>query len=250
MSYAAQSTGNPVFRALDASDAWGRSMARSETMTVQGTAVKTLILTGVLMLTAAWSWSAVSDRQSAIPLMVGSGIIGLITALITCFKPAIAMYTAPIYAAAEGVLLGAISHIFNARYEGIVVNAAALTIMTLFVMLVIYSNRWVRVTDKLRTGIFAATGAIMLVYLASMVMRMFGYQMPMIHDAGAVGIAFSAFVVGLAAFNLLLDFDFIERGGEAGLPKSMEWYGAFGLLVTLVWLYLEILRLLAKLQRK
>jgi uncharacterized YccA/Bax inhibitor family protein len=224
------------------------SQAGAATMTVQGTAIKTLILTAILMVTAAWAWIGLQRGDLSGGILMASVIVGLVTALITIFRPTVAPYTAPLYAAAQGVALGTISAMYNNVYHGIVVNAASLTMMTLFVMLVIYSNRWITVTNKLRTGIVAATGAVALVYLISIVMNLFGVPMPYIHSAGPIGIAFSVFVVGLAAFNLLLDFDFIERGAYQGLPKTMEWYGGFGLLVTLIWLYLEILRLLAKLQ--
>jgi uncharacterized YccA/Bax inhibitor family protein len=244
---------NPAFRALESQVQAGTmdwSDARSATMTVQGTAVKAMILTAILMTTAAWSWVATGRGQVAMPILIGAMVVGLITALITCFKPAVAPFSAPVYAAAQGVFLGAISHIFNARYPGIVVNAVSLTMMTLFAMLVIYSSGLIRVTDKLRAGVMAATMAIMGVYLVSMLLSLFmgGRGIPYIHESGPIGIAFSLFVVGLAAFNLLLDFDFIEKGSESGLPKTYEWFGAFGLMVTLIWLYLEILRLLAKLQ--
>jgi uncharacterized YccA/Bax inhibitor family protein len=243
---------NPAFRALESQVQAGTmdwSEARSATMTVQGTAIKALILTAILMTTAAWSWIATGRGQVAMPILIGAMVVGLVTGLVTCFKPNVAPYTAPLYAAAQGVFLGAISHIFNARYPGIVVNAVSLTMMTLFGMLVIYSSGWIRVTDKLRAGVMAATMAIMGVYLVSMLLRMFmGTSIPYIHESGPIGIAFSLFVVGLAAFNLLLDFDSIDQGVSQGLPKTYEWFGAFGLMVTLIWLYLEILRLLAKLQ--
>ncbi len=133
-------------------------------------------------------------------------------------------------------------------YPGIAFNAMALTLAVLLVMLSLYTSRIIPVTNKLRMGIVAATGAIFLTYLVSWVLMMFGVSIPLIHGSGTIGIIFSLVVVGVAAFNLLLDFDFIERGAQSGAPKSMEWYGAFGLLVTLVWLYISLLRLLAKLQ--
>ena len=150
----------------------------------------------------------------------------------------------------EGLFLGAISNVINQRYPGknLASQAVLLTAATLIMMLILYGTRIIRVTQKLTAGIVAATGAVMLVYLASMVLSLFHVTVPVIHSATPLGIAFSVFVVGLAAFNLLLDFDFIERGSSRGMPKAMEWYGAFGLLVTLIWLYLEIVRLLSKLQ--
>lgn len=245
-------TGNPAFRFMAAdADAGALAASQAGTMTVQGTAVKTLILFAILLPTAAWSWIALGRGQLGMPVVWGSAIGGLVLGLVTIFKPTIAAYTAPVYAAVQGVFLGGISALFNAMYGGIVVNAVSLTMMTLFVMLLLYSNRIIVVTDKLRTGIVAATGAIFLVYMISFLMQMFGFGgMPFLHSNGLLGIGISLVIVGVAAFNLLLDFDFIEKGAYHGLPRNMEWYGAFGLMVTLIWLYLEILRLLAKLQSR
>jgi len=156
--------------------------------------------------------------------------------------------TTPLYAAFEGLLLGGLSLVFEARYPGIVINAVGLTLGTLAVLLLAYSSGLIRPSENFKLGVVAATGAVALLYFVSMVMGFFGKTIPFIHDSGPIGIGFSLFVVGLAALNLVLDFDFIERGAAMGAPKYMEWFGAFGLLVTLVWLYVEILRLLAKLQ--
>jgi uncharacterized YccA/Bax inhibitor family protein len=225
-----------------------RSREVSTTMTVQGTALKAFVLLTILMLTAAWAWQ--ETEQNVLPqgLLVGSVIGGFVLAMITTFKPTWAPWTSPVYAALEGVFLGALSRVVEMRYPGIAIQAVALTGGVTFVMLFVYVTGLIRVTGKLVGAVTAATGAIALVYLASMVAGMFGYQFPLIHSSGGFGIAFSVFVVGLAAFNLLLDFDQIERWSRGGVPKSMEWYGAFGLMVTLVWLYLEVLRLLRKLQ--
>ena len=163
--------------------------------------------------------------------------------------------TAPIYAAVEGVFLGAISQIVELKYGdrvsgagGIVMQAVSLTGGVLFVMMFVYATRIIRVTEKLQMAIVAATGALALFYIVSMVLSMFGFgTMPVVFTASPMGIGFSLFVVGLAAFNLLLDFDFIEKSAQHEAPKYMEWYGAFGLMVTLIWLYMEILRLLMKL---
>jgi uncharacterized YccA/Bax inhibitor family protein len=227
---------------------------RSTTMTVQGTAVKTFILLAIMGATATWAWNQIASGDIAFGVIAISGIGGFITALITIFRPTAAPWTAPIYAAFEGVFLGAISQIIQIKYEdrypgagGIVMQAVSLTGGVLFVMMFVYATRLIRVTDKLRTGVIVATGALALVYVVSMLLRMFGFQVPMIYSAGLVGIGFSLFVVGLAAFNLLLDFDFIEKSAQHEAPKFMEWYGAFGLMVTLIWLYMEILRLLMKL---
>ena len=222
--------------------------SRSTTMTVQGAVGKAFVLLAILMATAAWSWSAAAGQGLAIGVLATAGIAGFIVAMITMFKPTVAPWTAPIYAALEGVLLGAISKVVEMKYGGgIAVQAVTLTCGVLFIMLFVYATRIIRVTDKLKTGIVVATSALCLFYLVAMVLRMFGVGVPLLFSASIYGIGFSLFVVGLAAFNLLLDFDFIEKAADSGAPKYMEWYGAFGLMVTLIWLYLEILRLLMKL---
>jgi len=186
--------------------------------------------------------------MSVLPI---AGIAGFVVAIITTFKPTLAPWTAPIYAALEGAFLGALSQLvemrFAAAYPGIALQAVMLTCGTLLVMLFLYSSGIVRVTERLKAGIMMATGAVMLFYVASMLLSLFGVSIPFVFSATPIGIAFSLFVVGLAAFNLLLDFDFIEEGARSQAPKYMEWYGAFGLMVTLIWLYLEMLRLLQKL---
>jgi len=228
---------------------------RSTTMTVTGTAIKSFVLLGLLMTSAAWSYNEATNGNLGGGLLIGSAIGGMILGFVTIMKPGIAGWTAPVYSVLEGIFLGAISQQVDmqviSRYpagSGIAIQAVALTGATMFTMLFLYTTRIIRVTNQLASAIVAATGAIALVYLVSILARVFGYNLPFIHDSGVVGIGFSVFVVGLAAFNLLLDFDFIERSSAAGMPKSMEWYGAFGLMVTLVWLYLEVLRLLRKLQ--
>jgi len=225
-----------------------QASVRGTTMSVQGTALKSFVLLAVLMGSAAWSWSTATSGDLGPGLLLGAGIGGFVLALITIFKPTLAPWTSPVYAALEGIFLGAISQQLDLRYPGIAMQAVALTGGVLFMMLFIYATGIIKVTGQLASAVAAATGAIALVYLASFVISMFGGHFPYIHDAGPIGIGFSVFVVGLAAFNLLLDFDFIEKGSASGLPKSMEWYGAFGLMVTLVWLYLEVLRLLRKIQ--
>ena len=157
-------------------------------------------------------------------------------------------FTAPIYAALEGLVLGAISAVFETMYPGIVIQAVGLSVGVLAVMLFVYGTGIIRATERFRIGVVAATGAVCLVYLVELVLSMFGIRLPFIHESGVVGICFSLVVVVIAALNLILDFDFIERGAEQQAPKYMEWYGGFSLLVTLVWMYLEILRLLAKLR--
>jgi uncharacterized YccA/Bax inhibitor family protein len=220
-------------------------------MTVQGTVTKTFVLLVVLMATALWSWSAMASQTLAPGVLIGSALAGFVVAMITVFKPTVAPWTAPAYAALEGVFLGAISQVIEMRYHdrvpGIAMQAVSLTCGVTFVMLFLYATRLIRVTDKLRTGIVAATGALCLFYFVAFLLSFFGMAVPLVFSSSMPGIGFSLFVVGLAAFNLLLDFDFIERAAYTGAPKYMEWYGAFGLMVTLIWLYIEILRLLTKL---
>lgn len=244
-------TSNPAFSSVDFAgydQVYGA--APSTTMTVQGTVGKTFALLAILSATAIWSWDAAVTGAMAPAVLPVAAISGFVLAMITIFKQTWAPWTAPLYAAAQGVFLGAISSLINKQYPGIAMQAVALTTTTLLTMLTVYATGLIRVTPRLTAAIVAATGAIMVVYLVTMVLHLFGVSFPYIHDAGPIGIGFSLFVVGLAAFNLLLDFDFIEKGARAELPKYMEWYGAFGLMVTLIWLYLEILRLLRKVQSR
>jgi uncharacterized YccA/Bax inhibitor family protein len=190
------------------------------------------------------------DISTMVPWMFGGMIVGLIFALITFFKKTAAPYTAPIYALAEGVFLGALSAMMELKYPGIAFQAITLTFGTLFALLAVYKSGLINVTENFKLGVAAATGGIFLVYLASFVMGFFGVSMPYIHGSGLMGIGFSVFVIIIAALNLVLDFDFIEEGAKRGAPRYMEWYAAFGLLVTLVWLYIEILRLLSKLRSR
>jgi uncharacterized YccA/Bax inhibitor family protein len=224
-----------------------------ETMTIGGTVSAAGVLL-VLLLAAGWvGWAqvkATTDQVNVPAWLLPAMLVGLGVAFLTIFKPTLARFTAPVYALVEGLLLGAISHVFNVRYDGIVVQAVGLTLGVFGLLLFLYATRVIKVTDKLRMGIVAATGAVCIVYLVSIVLRLFGADVPLIHDAGPVGILFSLAVVAIAAMNLVLDFDFIERGAAKGAPKYMEWYGAFGLLVTLVWLYLELLRLVSKLRSR
>jgi uncharacterized YccA/Bax inhibitor family protein len=160
------------------------------------------------------------------------------------------MATAPLYAVLEGLFLGGISALYELKFQGIVIQAVALTFGTLAALLLAYKSRLIKVTENFKLGVVAATGGIALVYLISIGLGFFGIRMPYLHDSGPIGIGISVFIVIVAALNLVLDFDFIEQGAAQGAPKYMEWYAAFGLLVTLIWLYLEILRLLAKVRRR
>jgi uncharacterized YccA/Bax inhibitor family protein len=227
----------------------GRAFAGTSVMTLQGTVLKTGFLLAILMGVAGYTWSqAIAGSPLTYgALMVGS-IGGFVTALLTIFVPKAAPFTAPVYAALEGLVLGAISAVFETRYPGIAIKAVGLSIGVLAIMLFVYGTGIIRVTEKFKIGIVAATGAICLVYFVDIVASFFGTRLPFIHQSGFLGIGFSLFVVVIAALNLVLDFDFIERGVNLQAPKYMEWYGGFSLLVTLVWMYLEILRLLSKLQ--
>ena len=225
----------------------------TDAMTIGGTVNKTAILLLLLTITFMWSWKRVmayGDMAAIFPWVIGALIASLVFLFITIFKKTAAPISAPGYALAEGVLLGAISAIFELQYPGIVFQAILLTFGTLFALLGAYKSGLIKATENFKLGVVAATGGIALVYLISFVMSFFGGGFGFIHDSGPLGIGFSIFVIIIAALNLVLDFDFIEEGAKRGAPKYMEWYGAFGLLVTLVWLYIEILRLLSKLQRR
>ena len=178
------------------------------------------------------------------------GIVGFIAAIATVFEKSMAHITAPIYAAAQGLFLGGLSAIFEAQYPGIVIQAVGLTFSTLFCLLGAYKSGMIKVTENFKLGVVAATGGLMMVYFVSFIMSFFGASMNFLFGNGLMGIGFSVVVVVIAALNLVMDFDFIENGAEMGAPKYMEWYAAFGLMVTLIWLYIEILRLLAKLQSR
>ncbi len=258
MSTATMRTGNPVFQPSVLNAARSAADTSSGTMTLQGTVIRTLILVGVLMATATFTWAqtlvateaglAVGNRSAAIGYMIVGFLGGFVMALVTAFVPRISPWTAPVYAALEGLALGGLSAIFEARFPGIVVSSIGLTVGTLVLLLGVYSTGLVRVTEGFKAGVIAATGAVMLVYLVSIILRLFGVGVPFIHDSGPFGIIFSLVVVVIASLNLVLDFDNISENVRYGAPKYMEWYCGFGLLVTLVWLYLEVLRLLAKLR--
>lgn len=224
-----------------------------ETMTLPGTVNKTGLLLLCSVATAAWTWNRFLNSPTpgtAYPFMLGGLIGGFIFAMVTIFKKEWSPVTAPIYALLEGFVLGGASAVLEVRFPGIAMQAVGLTFGTLVALLLAYSSGLIKVTDKLRLGIVAATGGIAVFYLLSMVLGFFGVHFRTINGAGPIGIGFSIVVVVVAALNLVLDFDFIESGVRAGAPKYMEWYGAFGIMVTLVWLYLEILRLITKLRSR
>jgi uncharacterized YccA/Bax inhibitor family protein len=236
-------TGNPAL----GEDAFrGLPRTSGATMTLQGAVNKTGISLLIMAACATLTWNM---EQPALLMILGFGG-GIVFALVNIFKKEWSPFATPLYAICEGLLLGGISQMYEQRVQGIVPLAVGLTMGTLGALLLAYTSRLIKVTQNFRLGIFAATGAIALLYAASFVLSFVGIRIPLIHESGVVGIGFSLVVVTIAALNLVLDFDFIERGAASGAPKYMEWYAAFGLLVTLVWLYLEILRLLAKLQGK
>ena len=231
-----------------------QELSGSGRMSVQGTVLKTGLLLLLLLFTAVWSWSAVAANPAiGFPLLIGSMIAGVIMVFWSYFQPQASPILAPIYALVEGVFVGAFSLVMATMvpgaYQQMVPQAVVITIAILMVMLGLYTGRIIQVTDKLRSMVIIATFGIMAVYLLTFVLSFFGIMVPYIHDGGPIGILFSIVVIGIAAFNLLLDFDFIERGESYGLPGYFEWYGAMGLVVTLVWLYIEVLRLLSKLNR-
>ena len=240
-------TANPALR----EDTFTEFRPVTEAMTINGTVNKTAVLLVLAVCGAAYTWNLFTQSaQATAPWALGGALGGFVVALVTAFKKTWSPITAPLYSVLEGLFLGAISAQFEAQFKGIVFQAMALTFGTLFGLLLAYRSGLIRATQNFRLGIVAATGGIALVYLVSFVMGFFGKQIPYIHESGWIGIGFSLFVVVIAAMNLVLDFDFIEQGAEHGAPKYMEWYAAFGLMVTLIWLYIEILRLLAKLSRR
>lgn len=258
-------SGNPALKDDTFDFGYDVDTRPANAMTLESTAFKSATLVAITVVAATVTWgmsynNGTVNMAVATPWMFGGMIVGLIFALITIFKPTAAPFTAPLYAVAQGLFLGAVSAFYEAQFgsvdgqagpfSGIVIQAVMLTIGVLGIMLALYAFRIIKVTPKLAAGIIAATGAVMLVYLASFVMSFFGVQMPYLHSNGPIGIGISLVIVGIAAFNLLLDFDLIEKGVQQRAPKYMEWYAGFALLVTLVWLYLEILRLLSKLRSR
>ncbi|MBU1864670.1 MAG: Bax inhibitor-1/YccA family protein [Candidatus Omnitrophica bacterium] len=238
-------SGNPVLRNNTFTQAG--AVPSGEVMTIQGTVNKTMILLLLLVFSASMVWK---NPVPFMPFMWPSIIGGFICAMVTIFNKKWAAITAPLYAFIEGLFLGCFSALMERQYPGIVIQAVGLTFGTLFCLLMAYTSRLIKPTENFKLGIVSATGGIALFYFISIIVGFFGIQMPLIHSSGPFGIAFSFFVVTIAALNLVLDFDFIEKGAESGAPRYMEWYGAFGLVVTLIWLYIEILRLLSKLRSR
>lgn len=243
-------TANPALN--DKTFQYTGAVGYADTMTLQGTVNKTAMMLLLLVASAAYTWSLFLEQnmQSLMMWMMVGVIGGLIVSLVTVFKKEWSPVTAPLYAVLEGFALGGLSAILEAQYEGIVLQAVALTFGTAGCLLIAYKSGVIKATENFKLGIFAATGGIAVIYLVGWIMSMFGSGIPYIHENGLVGIGFSLVVVVIAALNLVLDFDFIEKGAEQGAPKFMEWYAAFGLMVTLIWLYIEILRLLSKLNSR
>ncbi|MBN2731266.1 MAG: Bax inhibitor-1/YccA family protein [Balneolaceae bacterium] len=237
-------SGNPTIseKLFQQSD---RAVPAGEQMTISGTVNKIGILFLLLLIGASISWYMPSPL-----FMWGGAIGGFIVAIVTVFKKEWSPITAPLYAGLEGLFLGAISMVYASAYDGIIFNAVALTLGIFAAMLITYRSGLIEVTHKFRMGIVAATGGVVLVYFASIILGFFGINLSLVTGTGMWGIGFSLLVIVIAALNLVLDFDLIDRGAEAGAPKYFEWYTAFGLIITLVWLYIEILRLLGKLQRR
>lgn len=244
-------TSNPVL----SEKTFGRERATtSEVMTINGTINKTGLMLLLVIAAALFTWNKffnVGNPETAmstvVPWLLTGGIGGLITALVTVFRPQSSGISAPIYAVFEGLLLGGLSAMFESMHSGIVMRAVALTLAVFAMMLFLYRSGIIKVTRKFMMGVLAATAGVALVYFVSFIAGFFGANLEFLHGSSNFSIGFSLVVVGIAALNLVLDFAFIERAAGSGAPKYMEWYGAFGLMVTLIWLYLEILRLLAKL---
>ena len=245
-------TANPALNAKTFTR-FGTREVDDTTMSIQGTVHKTGLMLLLLIGAASMTWSTQTAEWGGGGiggLALGGAIGGFVVALITVFNKTWAPFTAPVYAILEGLFLGGLSSFMERFYPGIVIQAVALTFGVLFCLLAAYRSGLIKATENFKLGVVAATGSIFLIYMVTFVLGFFGISIPYIHGSGWLGIGFSAAVVVIAALNLVLDFDFIENGAEAGAPKFMEWYAAFGLVVTLVWLYIEILRLLAKLSSR
>jgi uncharacterized YccA/Bax inhibitor family protein len=226
----------------------GRVSAGDSAMTINGTINKIGLMLLLVIGAAAYTWKIVMGENpgSAGTLAMVGAIGGFIMAMVTVFRPQSSAITAPIYAILEGLFLGAISAVINASYPGVAFQAVLLTIGTLFTMLFLYRSGYIRATPKFRRGVMMATGAVFFAYLISWILGMFGMSVGFMHSNGPLGILISLAIIVVAALNLIMDFDFIEKGSQMGAPKYMEWYGAFGLMVTLIWLYIEFLRLLSR----
>lgn len=233
----------------------GTTLTSGDPMTLGGTVAKTYLLLGITIAACAVTWhfafASTSAAAGMFPLVIGGFVLGMIIAFVIIFNPRLAPILAPFYAAFEGLALGGVSAYYEASYPGIVMQSVGLTLCVFIAMLLSFNSGLIKATEKFKMGVCAATMGVFIFYLLSMVMSFgFGMHVPMIHDSGLFGIGFSLFVVVLAALNLVLDFDFIQTGVAKRAPKNMEWYAAFGLMVTLIWLYIEVLRLISKLRSR
>jgi uncharacterized YccA/Bax inhibitor family protein len=226
------------------------SIPGGDTMTQRGALNKFFFLFLMVMASASFTWSAFYQGKDVMPWMIGGAIGGFVVALIIVFKKEWSPYLAPAYGLLEGVFVGGISAIYNNAFQkvapGIVMQAVGLTFGVVIAMYLLYQFRIIKATERFKSIVFTATAGVAIFYLIAMVLRMFGVDMPFIHEGSNLGILFSLVIVVIAAMNLIMDFDMIDQGAAAGAPKYMEWYCAFGLMVTIVWLYIEILRLLSK----
>jgi uncharacterized YccA/Bax inhibitor family protein len=241
-------TANPALNSKTFTDI-ARISDLSRSMTIQGTINKTLLMLILVLIPAAWTWNLffnTGNPAAVTPWLFGGTVGGFIVALVTIFHKEWAVVTAPLYSVLEGLAIGGVSALAEAEFPGIVIQAVSLTFGTLFCLLLVYKSGLIKATENFKLGVVAATGGIALIYLITLLLGFFGIRVAYIHDSGIIGIGISVFVVIIAALNLVLDFDFIESGASSGAPKFMEWYAAFGLMVTLIWLYLEMLRLIAK----
>ena len=241
-------SGNPVLSDSTFTDV---QRAYSRPMTLSGVINRSILLLLLVTGTSAGVWTYANSHPSAIyPLVMTGALGGFVIGMATSFKRDWAPFTAPVYAILQGLFIGGFSLIMEQRFPGLVLQAVMLTFGVMFALLAAYQSRIIRPSQTFKSVVVGATFGIMVVYLVSMVLQLFFHTgISMINDSGPIGIIFSLVVVGIAALNLVLDFDFIENGVASGAPKWMEWYAAFGLTVTLVWLYIEVLRLLAKMRR-
>jgi len=239
---------NPVFNEKVLQKA-GSSQAEGA-MTIKGTINKMAFLLVLVMAAAVYAWGAPARQQDIMPFLWGGALGGFALAIVITFKKEWAQYLAPAYALAEGLFLGVISVLYSQLYNGIVLQAVGITFATFLAMLILYRTRIIRATEKFKAIVFTATAGIALFYLLAFVLSFFNIRIPFLHEGSTFGIIFSLVVVCIAALNLIIDFDLIETGAAQGAPKYFEWYASFGLLVTLIWLYLEILRLLSKLSKR
>ncbi len=223
------------------------SLHLNETMTIRGTVDKTALALCMLVISGYYSFS----QANLTLMMIGMGL-GLILFFMTIFKKTWSPFTVPLYSISQGFVVGGISYFYNSQYEGIVLQAVLLTVLVLFSMLFAYRSKIIKPTENFKLGVFSTLMAVFLLYILGFIMSFFGSGIPILNpnNSSLISIGFSVIIVIIGAFCLVIDFDFIEEGAEKGVPKYMEWYGAFGLLVTLIWLYLEIIKLLAKLRNR